>query len=77
MPPPIPQPQVEQILELQRRCWGVGRIAAEVGVTRQAVAKYLRLHNARVLERIERRSAAARGRQLERLEWIAEQAALA
>lgn len=61
-------------LELQSRLWTHARIAADLGVHRTTVSRSLSRHNRRTLERMERRTAAAKGRQVDQLERMADEA---
>jgi transcriptional regulator with XRE-family HTH domain len=67
--------QIAVAVRLQARCWTQDRIAAQLGVAQSSVSRALARVNERLLERLLDRTAAVRGRQIARLEWIADRAA--
>ena len=72
--PQLTPEQLAEAVRLQARCWTQSRIADALGVHQSTVSRALARHNDRILARLTRRSAATRGRQLEQLEWIVDQA---
>jgi predicted transcriptional regulator len=66
--------QLERAIELQRLGWIQRRIAVELGVTQPAVSKSLARFNARVFERLIRRAAAEKARQIQVLERVTQEA---
>jgi hypothetical protein len=67
--------QLEQAIELQRRCMTQGRIAEVLGVHRMTVSRSLGKHNRKAWARLEKRTASEKAKQVEQLRWAAEQAA--
>lgn len=66
---------LEFAIEKQRAGWTNQRIAKELGVHRQTVSRSLNRHNRRAWERFQKRTGNEQAKQVQRLEWIIEQAA--
>lgn len=64
-------------LELQRQGWTQARIGKEIGLSRGKVNLHLGRFNARLLERMGRQAAARLGADIQRLEWVVEEASAA
>lgn len=66
--------QLEKAVSLQRKGWTNGRIADELGVHRHTIGRALARYNARVYDRLVKRTAGEKGRQLAVLESVVEEA---
>lgn len=66
--------QLDKAVKLQRKGWTIGRIADEIGVHRHTIGRALARYNARVYDRLVKRTADERGRQLAVLEGMIEAA---
>jgi L-2-hydroxyglutarate oxidase LhgO len=69
--------QLAIALELQRKGKTHEAIAKQLDVHRQTVGRSLNRHNRKAWDRLEKRTAAEKAKQVERLEWLFEQAATA
>ena len=61
-------------LDMQSQCKTQAQIAVALGVHRSTVNRSLSQHNKRVFERLEKRSASSKGKQIAQLEYLAAQA---
>lgn len=66
--------QLEKAVSLQRKGWTNGRIADELGVHRHTIGRALARYNARVYDRLVKRTAGEKGRQLAILDRVIESA---
>ena len=69
--------QRRRAVELQRQGWTQRKIAGELKLARSTVARWLARHGRAVDEQLRAESAAIRAKQVEQLEWAAEEAAAA
>lgn len=66
--------QLDEALGLQRKGKTQSEIAATLGVDRTVISRALAKYNRRVMQRLEGRAVAEKGRQLERLDYLYSQA---
>lgn len=74
MRPKLTPEQLAEALRLRRRCWTQDRIATQLKVDQSTVSRSLARVDRLVYRRLEKRALLTRVKQVDQLEWLAEEA---